>query len=486
MSLVSRQTAHTQLETDVRIRLGWLSIAVSVTVAACTVGENYRRPDIAAPAAFRGTAREAQADSTSLADMKWFEVFKDQQLQELIRTALVRSHDARDAAARVEAARAALGITRSDQFPTVEGSASVATVRSSASGTVPLPEGVDQTHTFGTVGLSLLSFELDLWGRLRRATEAARADLLAAEYNRKTVMTMLVSDVASAYFNLLELDMELAIAKRTLGVRAESLELIRNRERGGLGTLLDVRQGEQLVYGAEQVIPAIEQLIEQTENQISLLLGGAPHAIPRDRPLEEQQQPPAVPAGLPSSLLDRRPDIQAAEQNLVAANAIVGVARAAYFPRISLTGLLGFQSDQLAGLFSGPARVWQFVPQVTQPIFNAGRLRSNVNFAKAQQELTLIQYDRVIQTAFREVSDVLVQHQKVREIRGKQELLVDTLRDRARMSRVRYAGGIDPLLNALDAERDLFSAELTLVQTRRNELLAVVELYRALGGGWQQ
>ena len=209
-----------------------------------------------------------------------------------------------------------------------------------------------------------MSFELDVWGRLRRATEAARADLLAAEYNRKAVMTTLVSDVASAYFNLLDLDMELAIARRTLGVRVDSLELIRNRERGGLGTLLDVRQGEQLVYGAEQVIPALEQLIEQSENQISLLLGGAPNAIPRGRPLEEQPQPPAVPAGLPSSLLDRRPDIQAAEQNLVAANAIVGVARAAYFPRISLTGLLGFQSDQLAGLFSGPTRIWQFVPQV--------------------------------------------------------------------------------------------------------------------------
>ena len=468
----------------VRTHLAWLSIAVSV--AGCTVGENYRRPDIAAPAVFRGVAPDAPADSTPLADLKWFEVFKDEHLQALIRTALVRNHDVRDAVVRVEAARAALGITRADQFPAVDAVASAATVRSSANGSVPAPEGVDRTQTFGTVGVSLLSFELDLWGRLRRATEAARADLLAAEYNRKAVMTTLVSDVATAYFNLLELDMELAIAQRTLGVRADALELIRNRERGGLGTLLDVRQGEQLVYGAEQVIPALEQLVEQTENQISLLLGGAPGAIPRGHPLEEQQQPPAVPPGLPSSLLDRRPDIQAAEQNLVAANAIVGVARAAYFPRISLTGLLGFQSDQLAGLFGGPARVWQFVPQVTQPIFNGGRLRSNVNLAKAQQQLTLIEYDRVIQTAFREVSDVLVQYQKVREIRAKQELLVGTLRDRARMSRVRYAGGIDPLLNALDAERDLFNAELTLVQTTRNELLAVVRLYRALGGGWQQ
>ena len=438
------------------------------------------------PPTFRGAVPDAPADSTSLADQKWFDVFKDEPLQELIRTALVRNHDARDAAVRVEAARAALGITRADQYPTVDAVGNVATVRSSTTGTVALPEGVDQTRTLGTAGINLLSFELDVWGRLRRATEAARADLLAAEYNRKAVMTTLVSDVASAYFNLLDLDMELAIARRTLGVRVDSLELIRNRERGGLGTLLDVRQGEQLVYGAEQVIPALEQLIEQTENQISLLLGGAPNAIPRGRPLEEQPQPPAVPAGLPSSLLDRRPDIQAAEQNLVAANAIVGVARAAYFPRISLTGLLGFQSDQLAGLFSGPTRIWQFVPQVTQPIFNAGRVRSNVNLARAQQELALIEYDRVIQTAFREVSDVLVQYQKVREIRAKQELLAATLRDRSRMSRVRYAGGIDPLLNALDAERDLFQAELTLVQTRRNEFLAVVQLYRALGGGWQQ
>ena len=469
-----------------RIQRSWLSIAALVSVAGCMVGENYRRPDIATPAAFRGAVRDAAADSASLADQQWFEVFKDEPLQELIRTAVVRNHDARDAVVRVEAARAALGITRADQYPTVDAAANVATVRSSASGTVALPEGVDQTRTFGTVGVNLLSFELDIWGRLRRATEAARADLLAADYNRKAVMTTLVSDVASAYFNLLDLDMELAIARRTLGVRVDSLELIRNRERGGLGTLLDVRQGEQLVYGAEQVIPALEQLIQQTENQISLLVGGAPKAIPRGRPLEEQPQPPAVPAGLPSSLLDRRPDIQAAEQNLVAANALVGVARAAYFPRISLTGLFGFQSGQLAGLFSGPTRIWQFVPQVTQPIFNAGRLRSNVKLARAEQERALIEYDRVIQTAFREVSDALIQYQKVREIRGKQDLLVATLRDRSRMSRVRYAGGIDPLLNALDAERDLFQAELTLVQTTRNELLAVVQLYRALGGGWQQ
>jgi outer membrane protein, multidrug efflux system len=459
------------------------AILASTALAGCTVGPNYHRPAIASPAAFR--AAPPSADATSLADLKWFEVFNDGRLQAMVRTALVRNHDLRDAVVRVEAARANLGIVRADQFPTVEAGASVATQRSSSSGQFPLPQGVDQTRTFSAVGVNLLSFELDLWGRLRRATEAARADLLASEHNRQAVVTTLVSDVAVAYFSLLELDMELEIAKRTLAVRQDSLTLIQNRERGGLGTLLDVRQGEQLVYGAAQVIPNIEQLIEQTENQISLLLGGSPGSVSRGRPLTEQQQPPEVPPGLPSSLIERRPDIRAAEQELVAANAIIGVAKAAYFPRISLTSLVGFQSDQLTNLFSGPAGVWTFVPQVTQPIFNGGRIKSNVRLAEAQQQIALIQYDRVIQTAFREVSDALIQYQKVREIRAQQELLVATLEDRSRMAHVRYEGGIDTLLNALDSDRDLFEAELRHAQTRRNELLALVQLYRALGGGWQ-
>jgi multidrug efflux system outer membrane protein len=454
-------------------------------LAGCTVGPKYRRPAVATPPAFRAGA-SAATDPASLADAKWFEVFKDEQLQNLIRTALAQNYDLRDAVVRVQAARAALGITRADQFPNVGASADVTTQRTSTSGAFPLPPGFSQNRTFGSVALSLLSFEVDIWGRLRRATEAARADLLASEENRKAVITTLVSDVASAYFNLLELDMELEIARRTLATREDSLKLIGNRERRGLATLLEVRQGDQLVYVAAQAIPRIEQQIEQTENQISLLLGGSPQAIARGRPLTEQEQPPAVPPGLPSSLLERRPDIRAAEQNLVAANAIIGVAKAAYFPRISLTGFLGFQSDQLSNLFTGPSRVWQFTPQVTQPIFTAGRLRSNVRLAEAQQKIALIQYERTIQTAFREVADALIQYQKVREISEKQELLVATLQDRSRMSYVRYRGGVDTLLNALDADRDLFDAELGLSQSRRNELLGVVQLYRALGGGWQQ
>ena len=443
-------------------------------VLGCAVGPNYARPEVPTPATFRADPA-AQADVASLADLKWFELFKDERLQDMIRTALVQNFDLRDAVVRVELARANLGITRADQFPTIEASAGITAQRSAASG----------SRTFGTVAGDLLSFEIDVWGRLRRATEAARADLLASDHFRKAVITTLVSDVATAYFNLLELDMELATARRTLQLREESLTIIRNRERGGLGTLLEVRQGEQLVYAAAQVIPQVEQLLEQTENQLSLLLGGSPTAMARGLSLIDQEQPPAVPAGLPSALLDRRPDILVAEQNLVAANAIIGVARAAYFPRISLTGFLGFQSDALSNLFSGPARIWQFAPQVTQPIFNAGRLRSNVRLATAQQEIALIEYQRVIQTAFREVSDSLIQYQKVREIRAQQELLVATLQERSRLSYVRYQGGIDTLLNALDADRDLFDAELRLAQTRRNELLALVQLYRALGGGWQ-
>lgn len=455
-------------------------------VTGCTVGPNYRRPAVTAPDVFRGSASPAATpDPASFADLKWFEVFRDERLQAMVRTALVRNHDLRDAVVRVEAARANLGITRADQLPTVDASANLTTQRTSRSGTFPLPEGVDQTRTFGTVALNLLSFEVDVWGRLRRATEAARADLLASEENRKAVVTTLVADVASAYFDLLELDTELAIARRTLTTREESLQLIRNREQGGLGTLVEVRQGEQLIHTAARAIPNLEQLIEQTENQISFLLGGSPGAIARGRGLTEQEQPPSVPPGLPSSLLERRPDIRAAEQNLVASNAIIGVAKAAYFPRISLTGFLGFQSSQLSNLFTGPTRVWQFAPQVTQPIFNAGRLKSNVRLARAQEQIALIQYERAIQTAFREVSDTLIQYQKVREIRAKQELLVATLQDRSRLSYVRYRGGVDTLLNALDADRDLFDAELGLAQTRRNELLALVQLYRALGGGWQ-
>jgi multidrug efflux system outer membrane protein len=460
---------------------------LAMLFSGCTMGPNYHRPAIQTPDTFRSPTPAPPTDAASLADLKWWEVFKDEQLQELERTALAQNYDLRDAVARVEAARANLGITRSNQFPNFDADGNVSTIRISRNGQTPLPAAFvpSQNRTFGGATLNLLSFELDIWGRLRRATEAARANLLGAEETRKAVVTSLVSEVASSYLSLRELDYQLEISRHTLATRQESLELIKNRRTGGVATLLDLRQGEQLVYTAAETIPTLQEQIEQTENQINLLLGKNPGEVKRGRSLTEQALPPDVPAGLPSALLDRRPDIRAAEQNLIAANAQIGVAKAAYFPQISLSGFLGGQGTQLSRLFSGPSGVWNFTPQVTQPIFTAGRLKSNVRLTEAQQQSALIQYEKTIQTAFSEVSNSLIAHQRVRESRMQQELLVAALQDRTRLAYLRYRGGVDTLLNALDADRDLFQAELTLSQIRLSELLSVVQLYKALGGGWQ-
>ena len=469
------------------MRKALLAALSALLLTGCAVGPNYRRPAVPTPDRFRTPAPVPAADVSSLADLKWWEVFKDEQLQELERTALSGNYDLRDAVARVDAARAILGVTRSNQFPNVDAAADVSTIRVSRNGASALPKTLapSQERTFGAATLGLLSFELDIWGRLRRATEASRANLLAAEENRKAVVTTLVSDVAAAYFNLRELDYQLEISRRTLDTRQASLELIKNRRTGGVATLLDLRQSEQLVYTAAATIPALQQQIEQTENRINLLLGNNPGEVKRGRGLTEQELPPDVPAGLPSALLERRPDIRAAEQILIAANAEIGVAKAAYFPQISLTGFLGGQGTQLSSLFSAASGVWNFTPQIAQPIFTAGRLKSNVKFAEAQQQGALIQYQKAIQVAFAEVSDALIAHQRVRESRVQQELLVSALQDRTRLAYLRYRGGVDTLLNALDADRDLFQAELTLSEIRLNELVSIVQLYKALGGGWQ-
>ena len=464
-----------------------LAILPALLLAGCTVGPNYKRPEIVAPTAFRAPEPLPPDQAQSLADLKWFQVFKDPQLQDLIRTALAHNYDLRDAYARVEAAHANLGITRSDQFPHVGAGGAVDFNRLSRQGATPLPSAFlpNQDRTFGSAMLQLLSFEVDIWGRLRRATEAARANLLSAEETRKAVVTTLVSDVATSYLTLRELDYELEISQQTLATRQESLDLTRQRQTGGVSTRLDLRQAEELVYTAEETIPAIQQAIEQRENAITLLLGENPGAVKRGRTLTRQEFPPDVPPGLPSALLERRPDIRAAEQDLIAANAEIGVARAAYFPQISLSGLLGGESTQLTSLFSGPASTWSVVPQVTQPIFTAGRIKSGIRLALAERDHALVQYEKVIQTAFTEVSDALIAHQRVRESREKQAALVAALQDRLRLAYMRYRGGVDTQLNALDADRDLYSGQLTLAQLRLNEILTVVQLYKALGGGWQ-
>src|SRR5262245_2503088 len=396
------------------------------------------RPAIKAPEAFRGADVIAPTDQTSIGDLKWFEVFKDEELQKLVRTAMSQNYDLRAAVARINAARANLGFARSDQFPQVGGGADLTTTRNSRNGQFGASPLGGRTRSIGGFFLNLLNFELDIWGRLRQQTKAARAELRASVEDRKAVMTIVVGDVATGYFSLLELDSELEIAKQTLATRQESLRLIALRQQGGLATALDVRQAEELVYQASQTIPDTERQIAQTENQLSFLLGNNPGSITRGRPLDQQQALPTVPVGLPSSLLERRPDIRAAEENLVAQRALVSAAKRAFFPTISLTGLFGFQSNQLSNLFTGPSKVWSFVPQITQPIFTAGRLKSDVKFAKAQQEFAIVQYQQTIQNAFKEVSDALIQYQKVREIRTQQELLVATLRDRSKLAHLRY------------------------------------------------
>ena len=458
-----------------------LLLSLTHTYAA---GQKSKVPAVQTPSTYRGDTT-AQPDKQSLADLKWFDVFKDEKLQELITDAITHNYDLRQAVARIDAARASYGITRSDQFPTIGASTEVLNQRQSRSSAFDLPEPIKRDRSFGSVLLNLLTYEVDLWGRLRKATAAARSDLLATEEARLAVITTLVSDVATAYFNLREFDFELEISRRTLTSREESLRIIKLREQRGVSTMLDVRQAEELVYNATEVIPALEQSIQQPENFLSFLTGRNPGAIARGLGLTEQPMPPSVPAGLPSDLIERRPDIRAAENSLIAANARIDVARKEFFPRISISAFLGFESGQITSLFSGSRSIWSLLPQVTQPIFTGGRLKSNVRLSQAEREFLLVDYQRTIQGAFREVSDSLIAYQKVREVRAQRALLVETLRDRSRLSYLRYTGGVATLLDALDADRELFDAERSLALARRDELLSVVQLYKALGGGWQ-
>jgi multidrug efflux system outer membrane protein len=474
----------------------------------CNVGPNYHRPAVQIPAAFHAPAPLPPQQAASLADLQWWDVFKDESLDALIRTALAQNYDLQDAVARVWEARANLGVTRSEQFPNFAAIGGISTFRIPQTGVIPVPalNRPRLNNTIGYAALQLLSFEVDIWGRLRRSTEAARAQLLQADENRKAVITTLVSDVATSYFTLRELDLELAISRRTLATRQESLRVVQAQRTGGVATLLDLRQAEQLVEFAAETIPSFQQQIEQTENQINVLLGKNPGKVIRGRSLTDQEIPgvfnpptngngtstvtvttgPSVPVGLPSALLERRPDIRAAEQALIAANAQIGVAKAAYFPQIALSGVIGGESPQLVSLLSARNDAWLFGPQVTQPIFYAGRLGSNLKLSQAQRESRIIEYRKAIITAFSDVSNALIAYQRVKEERVHQEALVTAVADRKRLAYVRWRGGVDTMLNALQADNDLFSAELSLAQIRLNEVLSVVQLYKALGGGWQQ
>jgi outer membrane protein, multidrug efflux system len=453
-----------------------LLAALCLGTPACLVGPDYRRPETAPPPSFRGGG--APASATSLGDAKWFDVFQDPQLQSLIRIALEYNDDVRRAAARILQAQAQLGVTRADQFPTVTAGIDVLGQRPSVA------LGFPSKNAGAVVALGSTSWEIDFWGRYRRATEAARATLAGAEWAQRAVVSTLVSQIADGYFALRALDLELDISKRTLASRQESLRLTQVREQGGATSLVDVRQAEQLVYQATGEIATLERQIEQQENFLSVLVGADPGPIDRGLALTEQPHAPDVPAGLPSALIGRRPDIQEAEQQLIAANAQIGVARAALFPDVALTVAGGFESTALMALFNPTNFVWNAAASATEAIFNGGRNRSRIALAEAQRQEMVVNYEHAIRQGFLEVSDALVGYRKLREFREQQTLLTSSAQDGRRLAQIRYEGGATSYLEVLDADTRLFAAQLGLAEAQLAELNGLVELYRALGGGW--
>ena len=455
-------------------------LLLSTMICGCMVGPNYHKPAVQTPTAFRDLREspQAQAQAASYADLPFWQVFQDPQLQELIRTSLKQNYDLQLATERINAERAQVAITRSALFPQVQ-------ANSNFSG------GKEQNFQTKSNFLSLTAdaaFQLDFFGRLRRATEASRAQLLATEEAQHTVMLTLVSDVASAYFALLELDLQLQITRDTVKTQEDSVKLTSFRLSNGVATRLEVLQAQQVLDTANAQIPDLERQIGQEEDTISILLGNFPQGVTRGRSLAEQALPPDVPPGMPSSLLERRPDIRQAEQNLIAANAEIGVAKAEFFPQISLTGSGGGgfgRSSAFSSLMSSQTGVWSYGAQVSQPIFTGGALRGNLHFAESQHEQALISYKQSIQRAFGDVSDALIAYQKFHEVRVQQEQLVADLEESVRLSIMRYQGGTTTYLEVLDGQRSLYNAELTLAQARGQEYQSLVQLYRALGGGWQ-
>jgi multidrug efflux system outer membrane protein len=462
-------------------RILLVASVLMVVLTSCKVGPNYQRPHVPSAPAYRGADNSTASSATSIADEKWFELFKDPELQTLVRTALKQNYDLQIAASRVLQAQETVTITRSNQFPTLGVGPGVSGVKS------PAIPGVFGGYSYIADAINLTaSWNPDFWGRYRRATEAARAQMLATEWAQREVVASLVESVVSDYLQLREYDFELQFEKQSLDQRKQSLSLTQTLERGGATSMVDVRQAEQLVEQAAELIPQSEQAIQQEENAISLLLGQNPGPVNRGAAILDQPDPSDVPAGLPSQLLERRPDIQEAEQNLVAANAEIGVARAQLFPQISLTGTGGVESIGLGNLFKWGARSWNWSATATQPLFNAGSLRANVRLSEAEKQQEVLTYQSAIQTAFEQVSNALIAHQKLRDYRTHQEALTQATKESSNLAEIRYKGGATSYLEVLTNETNYLSSQIALARAQLAERVALVQLYNALGGGWQQ
>ena len=455
-------------------------------LGGCILAPRYERQPGSVPQEYRFQSLEGQPQPqlNSLADLSWWELFKDPVLQELIREALAANYDIRLAAARVAESRALVGVSRAAWLPQVGGVALYQRERLSSTSHPPAGPGFNATDSVAQFNFDLF-WEIDLFGRLRSLTKAAKAEFFASEWARRAVLSTVVAEVARAYFELRTLDQQLEISRRTLKSYEDSLRLVTMRFERGVVSKQDVYQVKALVHTAGTRIPDLQRLIAQQENRISILLGKNPEDIPRGKPLPQLAVRATVPAGLPSKLLERRPDIRQAEEVLIATNYRIGAARANFFPRITLSGLFGTQSADLARLFTGPARIWTIGPTAFQPIFTSGQNIFILKTTKAQQEQALTLYQLTVRTAFQEVSDGLIAHTKFREFREQQELLVQSYQNYSKLANMRYKGGLDSFLAVLDADRQLFDVELQLAGVMRDQLLTVVQLYQALGGGWE-
>jgi len=455
---------------------------VGLLLSGCTLGPDYLRPKILVPDNHRGVVGAPAAES--LADLPWWELFRDPALQELTREALNNNYDLRIAAARVEEARAQIGIARSFLYPQINLSANGSVQQVSRASEPPQTITADRTFRNLLLGFGL-AWELDVFGRIRREAEAATGIFLATEQAQRGVYITLVADVAQSYFTLRELDLELEIARRTVKVNDETVEYYRNRLTGGVSNRLEVDTAVSNRSRTAATIPDLERQIAIQENQINLLLGRNPGPIPRGTVLTEQYYPPSVPAGLPSALLERRPDVKGAEELLVAANANVGAAKALFFPNFSLTSTLGSATRDLSNLADRRAAVWSVAGGVLQPVFQGWRIFYNYEATKFRFEQAVAQYQGAAQNGFREVADALVTIEKLQGVRVEQETSVQALANAARLSRLRYDTGFANYLEILIADQQLFDQELLLARTRGAQLSGVVQLYRALGGGWQ-